>query len=233
MKRVDLVGQRFGKLLVKSMGVGPNGSTAQCDCDCGNSKTVLAYNLRSGNTKSCGCVRSIAFATQPVLTHEQMRAKIERIRQIGFRNRVHGHTSTPDAVGRRSKTYASWSDAKKRCFSPKNKRFADYGGRGILMCDLWANSFAAFLEDMGERPPGTTLDRINVDEGYEPGNCRWASRFEQAQNTRANVASVESVKAIRRAYEMGATPKQLAKEFGMSASNVGMIAKRHTWKNIE
>ena len=218
MKAIDLTGQVFGRLTVASMEFGgARGSMAVCLCACGASKSVLAYNLRSGNTSSCGCANREAAASRGKVV-----API-----LGAQNRTHGHTtrhvSTP--------TYASWSDAKKRCYSPQNKRFADYGGRGIKMCERWRDSFEAFLADMGEKPHGKTLDRFpNKDGDYEPANCRWATATEQAQNQRSNVGSAQIAAAIRYRRAAGESVASLAAEFGMSMSNVDMIARRLTWK---
>jgi hypothetical protein len=82
-----------------------------------------------------------------------------------------------------SPTYGSWYAMKQRCSNPKNKRYIDYAGRGIMVCERW-QIFTNFLEDMGERPEGMTLDRINVNGNYEPSNCRWADVQTQAQNKR-------------------------------------------------
>jgi hypothetical protein len=84
-----------------------------------------------------------------------------------------------------SRTYKSWDSMLERCLNPKNKSYADYAGRGISVCQRWLK-FENFLEDMGERPPCMSLDRINNDGNYEPGNCRWATATEQLNNTRAN-----------------------------------------------
>lgn len=87
-----------------------------------------------------------------------------------------------------SPTYQSWSSMKTRCFNPNRTRTTTrYLERGITVCERWANSFEAFLEDMGERPTGTSLDRIDNNGNYEPGNCRWATTFEQASNTSASI----------------------------------------------
>lgn len=81
--------------------------------------------------------------------------------------------------------HKTWHSMRSRCFNPKNAAYHDYGGRGITVCAEWKNSFWTFLEDMGRRPdPSLTLDRINNDGNYEPGNCRWATRLEQSKNKR-------------------------------------------------
>lgn len=94
----------------------------------------------------------------------------------GKLNATHGMSKTP--------TYIAWIEARKRCFKPQNERFHYYGGRGITMCPRWAESFENFLADMGLRPDGLSLDRIDNDGNYEPGNCRWATQLEQVSNRR-------------------------------------------------
>lgn len=91
----------------------------------------------------------------------------------------HGHTVN----GILSPTYMSWKAMKARCTNPNDYRYYRYGGRGITICERWLSSFENFLEDMGERPAGKTLDRINLNKGYFPDNCRWADSYEQAANS--------------------------------------------------
>ena len=130
----------------------------------------------------------------------------------------------------RSIEYPSWHSMMHRCYNPKRNSFKNYGGRGILVCQRW-HDLKNFIADMGERPSAKySLDRIDNDKGYEPGNCRWAIRKEQARNTTRSKLDLAKAREIRMLYQRGYTQKELAKEFGIGQAMVSCVVRGEQWK---
>lgn len=165
-KLLQWAGQRYGSLVVVrySHHVGPKRAWL-CRCDCGEETIVQDSNLRSSHTTSCGCAL-IAARSVARLTH--------------------GKSSTP--------IHDVWINMKQRCYNSKNPRYPDYGGRGIRVCDEWLNSFEAFFAYLGDVPsPTHTIDRIDNDGNYEPGNVRWATKIVQGINRRPFTAGGKTI----------------------------------------
>lgn len=173
MARISIIivpGSRFGRFTVEAdAGVRWNKQVVWlCRCDCGRMRSVRARNLRSGNTRSCGCLnRETILCTAPT------------------RALKHGATARGASEGERG-AYVSWANMLQRCTNPNATNFENWGGRGIKVCKRWQgkHGFAHFLADMGPRPEGLSLDRIKVNRGYSKKNCKWATDAEQARNRR-------------------------------------------------
>ena len=162
---IDLTGHRFGKLVVRE--IAPDHTTPDghrrvqwlCQCDCGGLVTVLAHQLcRPNGTWSCKCVRNVS------------------------------NGESDYKRGKMTSEWRTWSGLFERCYNPNHNSFHRYGGRGITVCDRWRESYKNFLEDMGRKPtPQHSIDRVDGNKGYEPLNCRWATKKEQGETKRNTV----------------------------------------------
>lgn len=193
---IDRVGNRHGRLIVlrRDTATGPasgmNRTRWICQCDCGNTISVTGHALGRGETKSCGCLQR---------------------EQTANRSKTHGLAGSP--------TYRSWQAAKDRCHNPNNSKYAAYGGSGITMCDEWSSSFEAFLRDVGMRPAGHTLDRLDQCKGYEPGNVKWSTAREQSEN--------RGTTKLYRWRGTWMTTREIAEIEGISFNSIRKIVRQH------
>lgn len=193
-----IAGDRFGRWVVTSGPIKHNARwSSVCRCDCGCVATVRNEKLVSGKSKSCGCLHNDNLTT---------------------------HGMTKNCIRRESHEYWIWNMVVQRCTNPNVKNWSDYGGRGITVCDEWLK-FENFFADMGKRPTiKHSIERVDNNSGYSPGNCRWATREDQAKNKRNN-----------RAIELFGVSKHLAewaREYGISHTLI-LSRLRSGWSEVD
>jgi len=160
---INLTGKRFDhlKVLNRAPNTGNGSATWKCQCDCGNKTAVTGTNLRAGHVTTCG--HNCIYVESP-----------------GRFQPIHGYA--------RTKLYATYNQMMQRCYNPKHKSYMDYGTRGITIYSEWIKDFTKFrryiLKHLGKRPEGMTLDRIDNNKGYFPGNLRWTTHKQQIDNQR-------------------------------------------------
>jgi hypothetical protein len=215
--RRDIAGQRFARLTALEPVANPGGKTRWlCRCDCGAECSVATTHLVRGRTRSCGCLASELTAARN-RTAEMVAAASKPKRYMV----THGMT--------KSRTYSSWSSMITRCHNPNVEQWPRYGGRGIKVCERWL-AFENFLADMGKRPVGMSIDRIDNDRGYEPGNCRWATSSEQARNKSTVKLTMRTAAEIRAAYAASWSIRHLADSYSVSEACIRLVIKGEAWK---
>lgn len=178
MQFKDLTGQVFGRLTVlREATPRPiSGSRWHCVCSCGNTKIAMTRKLKSGKAKSCGCLTNEWVASFGGAFVDKA---MEKVRKHGHAN---GYKQTSE--------YMSWTAMRQRCLNPNGRHWDSYGGRGIGFHEAWSD-FAVFLAYMGPKPtPKHTLDRMDENGNYEPGNVRWATKTEQGQENKRTLIPV-------------------------------------------
>lgn len=199
----DVSLKRFGRLVAIERTSEKRGGTYlwRCACDCGGEVLVRINTLNSGESRSCGCLKS------------------DLLRQAQTSHGMYG-----------TRTYKSWDAMIQRCRNPKNPNYKRYGALGIQVCERWL-SFPPFLEDMGERPDGKTLDRRDASLGYSLDNCRWATPLTQARNKRSATVTFQAALRVRALYLMGASPKQISIETGIGRGSInGILYLGQVWQ---
>jgi hypothetical protein len=200
-KIIDITGQRFGSWTVLARGDTIGGHPKWlCRCDCGTERQVIGYKLRNGTRTNCGCQH------QPFTKHGAAR------------------------LGKKTRLYVAWMNMRHRCHDRNRPQWKDYGGRGITICPEW-QAFGIFRDWALSHgyADNLTIDRVDNDLGYSPGNCRWATRQEQAANQRTTKLTVEQVRNIRvdpRVY------RAIAADYGVSRSNIKLIKNGKAWVHV-
>jgi len=205
---LNLTGVKFGRLTPINIAYRRNAKIYwRCSCECGCRVEVKTESLRSGNTKSCGC-----------LDREK----------TSLRFKTHGETKTP--------LYYVWGAIKARCQNPKDRGYNRYGGRGIRICDEWAKSYQSFRDwaNNSGYKDGLQIDRVDNDGPYNPKNCRWCTQQENVQNSTVAKLDRDQVLEIRSLFSQNPNinMEALAFEYNVVRATIYNVTNRKTWKNL-
>ena len=220
---------------MRGLGDDISGVALEASLRAGNSRgraLDCVHRRGSNSTAECDLPKVEVAGSSPV-------SRSSFVRAVALSNGFHGWVgwSHGQAACGGTRTYHAWKSMHQRCRSSTRADWPRYGGRGIIVCERW-NRFENFLADMGASPPELSLDRINNDGNYEPGNCRWATREQQTRNRRQSAGehhwnaklTVRDVITIRELARSGMTQRALALRFGVSHANIGLIVRRQEWR---
>lgn len=206
-----MTGQKYGRLVCikKDQNKSDNKNAVWvCRCQCGRIKSVRRGHLVSGNVTSCGCYSKEVSS--------------ERLKKHGLSL----------VKGKQTRLHTVWTNMINRCHKGYDKDFKNYGARGVVVCDEWRNDFLVFhrwATDNGYSDK-LTIERIDNNKGYYPGNCRWATTAEQNRNTRATKLTRNQVIRMRSMFSAGEKVKNVAEVFKISPSHARSIKNGHRWK---
>jgi hypothetical protein len=232
----DRSGQRFGEMVVVELAgrrPRPGRSLSRlywyCRCSCGAFAIIADSNLKTAGRShvhvAAQDLTEWRAETERLIADEKAKradAALERARRTAARRAAAAVT-----LGTRN----SWYDMIQRCTNPKVEYYPDYGGRGIRVCERWL-SFDAFLADMGIRPDGLTLDRIDTNGDYEPGNCRWATRKEQSRNTRATRLTESEAAVIGARLRAGHRVVDIARDYAINKGTIASVKAGRSWRDV-
>lgn len=203
-----MIGSRFGRLVVIETMSSHNKKhlLARCVCDCGNIKTIRLSRLKSGDTKSCGCLRK------------------EHMAKVSTR---HGLSTVN---GKETRLHRIWANMKDRCLLGSHFAYKNYGGRGICVCDEWLDylSFHDWAMSNGYKS-NLTIERKDNDGNYDPSNCCWVEKCQQGRNQRTTKLDGVKVKRIKEYLSVGIRRQEIADQFHVSKSHINNIASGHRW----
>ena len=200
----DLTHQRFGRLTVLERSNDTSPVYWLCKCDCGGTINVQGTHLKTGNVKSCKCLAR------------------EMTAQRSTKHGLH-----------RSAEYKTWQQIKDRCLNKNNKDYMNYGGRGIMVWSEWVTSFESFFSYVGKKPPNCkSLDRIDNNGDYAPGNVRWATSSQQARNTRSTKFTESDIRQIKSMLMQGASQGSVAEKFNTCQQYISKIANQKVWSDV-